>query len=100
MIRPILTFEDMAKQLNKQVGYVKKQKGFISASVTPTDNMFKDRPIKLELHVPKGTHCYATPNDLESEVILNTGIKFNLREARYENNNLILKVLIEEVKNG
>ena len=94
-----LGFEDIAKELNKQVGYVKKQKGFISASVTPTHNEFMHRPIKLELYVPKGTHCYATPNYSESEIIFNTGIKFNLREAIYDENNqnMVLKMIIEEV---
>ncbi len=94
-----IAFEDIAEELNKNVGYVQKQKGFISASVTPTNNVFTDRPIKLELYVPKGTHCYATTNDLESEIIFNTGIKFNLREAIYDENNqnMILKIVIEEV---
>jgi hypothetical protein len=95
-----IAFEDIAEELNKNVGYVQQQKGFISASVTPTDNVFTDRPIKIELYVPKGTHCYATPNDYESEIIFNTGVKFNLREAKFENDNLILKILIEEVNNG
>lgn len=94
-----IAFEDIAEELNKHIGYVKEQKGFISASVTPTNNVFTDRPIKLELYVPKGTHCYATTNDLESEIIFNTGIKFNLREAIYDENNqnMILKIVIEEV---
>lgn len=99
-INPNLDFEGIAGELNKHIGYVQQQKGFISASVTLTDNVFTDRPIKLELYVPKGTHCYATPNDIESEIIFNTGIKFNLREAKCENDNLILKILIEEVNNG
>lgn len=99
-IDPNLDFEGIAGELSKNIGYVQEQKGFISASVTPTDNVFKDRPVKLELHIPKDTHCYATPNDLESEIILNTGIKFNLREAKCKNDNLILKILIEEVNNG
>lgn len=94
-----IAFEDIAKELNKHVGYAQQQKGFISASVTPSDNVFQSRPIKLELHVPKGTHCYATPNDYESEIIFNTGVKFNLREAIYDEDkqNMVLKIIIEEV---
>lgn len=90
--------KDIVKTLNENIGYTQKQLGFISTSVTPADNVFKDRPVKLEIFAPKGTHCYATKNVGESEIIFNSGVKFNLREAIFDEDKgrLILKILLKE----
>lgn len=90
--------KDIVKTLNENIGYTQEQLGFISTSVTPIDNVFRSRPVKLETFVPKGTHCYATRNIDESEVIFNSGVKFNLREAIFDEDKgrLILKILLKE----
>lgn len=90
--------KDIVKTLNENIGYTQEQLGFISTSVTPIDNVFRSRPVKLEIFVPKGTHCYATRNIDESEVIFNSGVKFNLREAIFDEDKgrLILKILLKE----
>lgn len=58
--------------------------GFTSTSWDVEKNVFTDRPIKLTIHVPKGSNLYMTNNDIESEVILNKGANVKIIGAKLD----------------
>lgn len=55
---------------------------FLSCSTDEKRNYFNKRGITLEIHAPKGTHCYLPNNYNESEIILDIGQKLKIIRAK------------------
>lgn len=68
-------------------------KGFTSVSAIKTENVFKSRPIHLEIRVKKGTKAIVTSNFEESEIILGRNQKMNLIDILEENEKI--KFIVE-----
>lgn len=54
---------------------------FVSTSMIPDDNVFKNRPVKLQIQLPKDSNVFVTRNVLESELILNKKTKYDIISA-------------------
>lgn len=65
-------------------GQIETFKAFTSTSFDSSKNVFTDRPVKLTIHVPKGSNCYMTENLFESEIILNADSKFKIHGAKLD----------------
>ncbi len=68
-------------------------KGFTSVSAIKTENVFKNRPIHLEIRAKKGTKAIVTSNFEESEIILGRNQKMNLIDILEENEKI--KFIVE-----
>ena len=68
-------------------------KGFTSVSAIKTENVFKSRPIHLEIRAKKGTKAIVTSNFEESEIILGRNQKMNLIDILEENEKI--KFIVE-----
>lgn len=55
---------------------------FLSCSVDATRNYFNKYGVTIEIHAPKGTHCYFPNNKPESEAILDIGQKLKIISAK------------------
>ena len=53
-------------------------KGYTSTSYSEMRNMFTDRPVKTIINVRQGSNIYVTDNDMESEILLPRGAKFDI----------------------
>lgn len=58
------------------------EKQFLSCSTDKERNYFNKKGITLEIHAPKGTHCYFPNNYNESETILDIGQKLKIISAK------------------
>lgn len=82
--------EDYWKQVEAvpnqiEIGHVYTEKGFLSTSGVAEENVMTDKGVKLEIKVPKGTNCYITTNNKESEIIFGKNTKLKIVGSRIEN---------------
>lgn len=73
-------FDDGAVKINKNIGKIITNQGFMSVSLTD-NNIFKDNVVKLNTYIKQGTNCFVTKNIEESEAILNTKTKYKIIKA-------------------
>lgn len=73
-----------------------KNEGYTSTSTSSNKNFFKDRPIKLEIGIPKGTKMFVTENYEESELVLPRGTVLEVISAERKKNRFLLKTKVKE----
>ena len=73
-------FETGVLKINRNIGKVITNKGFMSVSLTE-NSIFKDNVVKLNTYIKKGTNCFVTKNLEESEAVLNTNTKYKIIKA-------------------
>lgn len=70
--------------------------GYTSTSYIPKYNFFQDRPIKTIINIPKNAEIYFTDNDIESEIILPKGSKYDIINMRRKGDNVIIEMNLRE----
>lgn len=70
--------------------------GYTSTSYIPKYNMFKHRPIKTIINIPKDTHIYFTDNDSESEIILPRGSIYDIMSMKEKGDEVILEMTLRK----
>lgn len=73
---------------------------FLSTSGNSSLNVFSDKPVRLEIKVPKGTKALVTKNFMESEVILGRGTKYTIESVErfaIDKSNFGLKFIVRVV---
>lgn len=95
------TLTELLMSLNAQaVGKTYKSKSFTSVSYNAENNVFTNRPVKLEIFAPKGATAMYTANHSESEVVLQRDTNYKVLGFDIEENNRgkrLLKVLLEVI---
>lgn len=80
ILKGVTSEKEMLRLINKNTA-VLNDKGFVSTSVVPELNYFKDYPIRLKIHAEKGQKVYMTDNFEESEMILPRNSNFVITKA-------------------
>ena len=80
ILKDITSEKEMLKIINKNKVFL-NDKGFVSTSVVPELNYFKNHPIKLRIQAEKGQKVYMTDNFEESEMILPRNSTFVITKA-------------------
>ena len=80
ILKGVTSEKEMLRVINKNTA-VLNDKGFVSTSVVPELNYFKDYPIRLKIHAEKGQKVYMTDNFEESEMILPRNSNFVITKA-------------------
>ena len=75
--------ESIPSQLKK--GTIYTEKGFLSTSGVDDKNVMTDKLVKLNIKAPKGTNCYVTTNNKESEIIFGQDTKLKITNCTIEN---------------
>lgn len=70
--------------------------GYTSTSYIPKYNFFQDRPIKTIINIPKNAEFYFTDNDIESEIILPKGSKYDIINMKRKGDNVIIEMNLRE----
>lgn len=70
--------------------------GYTSTSYIPKYNFFQDRPIKTIINIPKNAEIYFTDNDIESEIILPKGSKYDIINMKRKGDNVIIEMNLRE----
>lgn len=60
----------LKKTAPNHIGKVITEKAFLSASIVPDKNIFKNKAVKFELKAAKGTNAFVTTNMTESECVM------------------------------
>lgn len=79
-LKDVTSEKELLKLINKNTA-VLNDKGFVSTSVVPELNYFKQNPIRLKIHAEKGQKVYMTDNFEESEMILPRNSNFVITKA-------------------
>ena len=79
-LKDVTSEKEMLKLINKNTA-VLNDKGFVSTSVVPELNYFKQNPIRFKIHAEKGQNVYMTDNFEESEMILPRNSNFVITKA-------------------
>ena len=92
------SIEDIPNLIKKDTEYT--EKGFLSTSGVKEENVMKNKGIRLDIKVPKGTNCYITTNYKESEIIFGQNTTLKIIGSRIENNRtanrkVVLECIIE-----
>jgi SPP1 gp7 family putative phage head morphogenesis protein len=61
------------------------EKGFLSTSGVSSENVMKNKLVKMNIKAPSGTNCYITTNNKESEVIFGIDTKLTITNCTIEN---------------
>lgn len=69
---------------------------YTSTSYIPKYNFFQDRPIKTIINIPKNAEIYFTDNDIESEIILPKGSKYDIINMKRKEDNVIIEMNLRE----
>ena len=77
------SIDAIPSQLKK--GTIYPEKGFLSTSGVPDENVMTDKLIKMNIKAPKGTNCYVTTNYKESEIIFGQNTKLKITNCSIEN---------------
>ncbi len=90
--------DDIPNQIEK--GHIYTEKGFLSTSGVADKNVMTQKGIRLEIKALKGTNCYVTTNNKESEIIFgrNTTLKITgvrIEDNRTANRKVVLECIIE-----
>lgn len=90
---------ELVEQLPSKIikkGLVYTEKGFLSTSAVMDKNVMTRRTVMLNIKIPKGTNCYITTNNKESEIILGKNTNLKIVNSRIENNRTAnFKVVID-----
>lgn len=70
--------------------------GYTSTSYIPKYNFFQGRPIKTIINIPKNAEIYFTDNDIESEIILPKGSKYDIINMKRKEDNVIIEMNLRE----
>ena len=70
--------------------------GYTSTSYIPKYNFFQDRPIETIINIPKNAEIYFTDNDIESEIILPKGSKYDIINMKRKGDNVIIEMNLRE----
>ena len=70
--------------------------GYTSTSYIPKYNFFQDRPIKTIINIPNNSEIYFTDNDIESEIILPKGSKYDIINMKRKGDNVIIEMNLRE----
>lgn len=72
-------FDEVKGVLDEEFkGLVITEKGFMSVSTNVENNVFTNRPVLLDIYVPKDTHALVTTNYGESECIFGHGSEYEV----------------------
>lgn len=90
--------DDIPNQIEK--GHIYTEKGFLSTSGVADKNVMTQKGIRLKIKALKGTNCYVTTNNKESEIIFgrNTTLKITgvrIEDNRTANRKVVLECIIE-----
>ena len=80
ILKDVTSEKEMLKLINKNKAFL-NDKGFVSTSVVPELNYFKNYPIRLRIQAEKGQKVYMTDNFEESEMILPRNSNFVITKA-------------------
>ena len=80
ILKDVTSEKEMLKLINKNKAFL-NDKGFVSTSVVPELNYFKNHPIRLRIQAEKGQKVYMTDNFEESEMILPRNSNFVITKA-------------------
>lgn len=71
---------------------------FLSCSTDAAKNFFNSYGVTIEIHAPKGTHCYFPDNTAESECILDIGHRLKVISATVNADrvNVICEIMAED----
>ena len=86
------------KVLDKMVGKTFSRKGYMSTSYQESQNAMQGAQVMFEIKVPKGTKAIVTGNKMESEIILNRGLKYKITGYRVKTLTGTRKQVIVEAK--
>ena len=95
-----LNDKELENELDKHVGEIKEEKGFMSCSMT--DSHVLNGECLLKVYVHGGTKAFVTDNINETEVIINCGTKYVIIKSEVNSGNknrIILHILIIRIKN-
>lgn len=77
-----LDLNSIKEQVDSMIGTIMTDKGYMSASVSSSLNIFQGSDIKFSINVPKGTNAFITENTSESEVVFGRGTKTEIVGSR------------------
>lgn len=72
------------------------EKGFLSTSGVKDENVMQNKGVRLDIRVPKGTNCYITTNNKESEIIFGRNTTLRITNSRIENNRTASRKVVLE----
>lgn len=89
--------ESITDWLNKYKGTTFVDPGFSSGSLIPENNLFSNRPFRLVIQTPAGTHMYAPNNRTESEIIFGRQSVFEIVKAdlRHGERNSYVEIVLK-----
>lgn len=73
-----------------------RNNGYTSTSYIPKYNMFRHRPIKTIINIPKGSHIYFTDNDIESEIILPRDSNYDIMSMKEKGDGVIIEMTLRK----
>ena len=86
----------LKKTAPNHIGKVITEKAFLSASIVPDKNIFKNKAVKFELKAAKGTNAFVTTNMTESECVMGgseEGVSLYINKMSY--NDSTHQIIIE-----
>lgn len=89
------TLDKLVDLMTKEPVFFRNE-GYTSTSTSSDKNFFKDRPIKLEIDIPKGSKMFVTENYEESELVLPRGTVLEVISAERKKNRFLLKTKVKE----
>lgn len=72
------------------------EKGFLSTSGVKDENVMQNKGVRLDIRVPKGTNCYITTNNKESEIIFGRNTTLKITNSRIENSRTASRKVVLE----
>lgn len=69
-----------------------KEKSYTSGSAVPKQNVFQDKPIKIEIETPRGSRGFVARNTSESEVVLPRNSSFRINKVHYDGKYYVVRV--------
>ncbi len=97
-LKDVTSEKEMLKLINKNTA-VLNDKGFVSTSVVPELNYFKQNPIRFKIHAEKGQNVYMTDNFEESEMILPRNSNFVITKAAIDDEKIEFTINIVKENN-
>ena len=81
---------------NNVIGATIYEKGYMSTTYNTSlsDSEFKDRPVRLEMDVPKGAKAMFSPTGEESELVVARNSGYTVNDIRLENGDIVLSVKV------
>lgn len=100
-MRNALGITDPEKLLDKNlVGQTFSEKSFTCVSTVPEENVFRSRPIKWEIELPKKSRGFVPDNLGETEITLPRNTEFKILGAEKRGENYVLKLRVVKTPNN